>query len=167
MIDLSDIDRRSFAKIRNPKTKKYYLRMEYEVRVSFDYPRLTYEIIIPRNGKFPDALNWGDNPIRKPAILNCAAAMDVTRPQAHDTPVRPSSSVFTPTPACDAALEANLMRPILRSTESCTTQRSLNTSEREKSCQRCWTQKVKCIKRTYGRPCYKCIRAGQECIGRS
>lgn len=166
-MDLSDIDRQHFSRIRNQRTKKWYLRMEYEVRVYFDYPRLTYEVIIPRNGKFPDAESWGDDPIRKPAVLNCAAAIEVTRPQAIETPTRSRLANFTPAPADKAAGMAGFSRPNLRSAESYTSERRLDSPARQKSCHRCRKLKVRCIRRAFGKPCYKCIRAGDECISRS
>ena len=65
--------------------------MEYEIRVIMDYPRLIYEIIIPREGKFlqlPGEEAYGSDPIRKHSVLNCASAFDVTSQQALETPAR-------------------------------------------------------------------------------
>lgn len=62
--------------------------MEYEIRVIMDYPRLIYEIIIPRKGKFlqlPGEEAYGPDPIRKYSVLNCASAFDVTSQRALET----------------------------------------------------------------------------------
>ncbi len=165
-VDLSDIDRRRFAKIRNQKTNKSYLRMEYEVRVSFDYPRLTYEIVIPQNGKFSDLDNWGDNPIRKPAILNCAAAIDINRPRAFESPPRSKSRMLSSVTGNKTADMAGSARSDLRSAKCYTNQRRLE-SPPQRSCQRCRQLRVKCVRAAFGNPCYKCTRAGQECLSRS
>ena len=165
-VDLSDMDRKHFTKIRSKRTKKWYHRMEYEVRVSFEYPNLKYEIIIPRNGKFPDAESWGTDPIRKPAVLNCAAAIEVTRPQVLDDGVSSSSQV-SPAPGHNARSMISLTSPKLRSAELCASQRSRERHWEEKSCQRCRKLKAKCIRGASGTPCYKCIRAREQCVDRS
>ena len=71
--------------------------MEYEIRAIMDYPRLMYEIIIPRKGKFlqlPGEEAYGSDPIRKYSVLNCASAFDVTSQRTLETSapsgVRPS-----------------------------------------------------------------------------
>lgn len=48
------------------------------MRVSFDYPGLSYEIIIPSRGEFPaNGKGWGPSPISIPATLNCAAMLEI------------------------------------------------------------------------------------------
>ena len=164
-VDLSDIDRKHFIKIHNKRTNKWYLRMEYEVRVSFAYPQLMYEIIIPRNGQFPDAESWGDDPIRKPAVLNCAAAIDVTRPEALDDHVSSPSRVSS-APVHYATSRSSSTTPELRYLEPRGSQQSPERQWQEKSCQRCHKLKAKCIRGAFGRPCYKCIRAREQCVHR-
>ncbi len=166
-MDLSDIDRERFSKFRNPKTKKLYLRMDYEVRVSFDYPMLTYEVVIPRNGQFPDAESWGDDPIRKPALLNCAAAIDVTRPQALETPTCSRHRLSSTALGDNSAGMAVLMGPSLHLGESHTRLKRINRPGRRKSCERCRKRKVGCIRGPLGRPCNQCLKAGEQCISRS
>ena len=166
-MDLSDIDRSQFARIRNKRTKKWYLRMDYEVRISFDYPRLTYEIIIPRNGKFPSAEAWGDNPIRKPAFLNCAAAIELTKPEALETLVPLRRRILPHTPGRDFAGMVGSTRSHLNPIQDSPRQNRVDSSALQKSCRRCRKAKVKCIRRVFGRPCYKCITAGAECTDKS
>lgn len=166
-MDLSDIDRRRFPRKQNKRTKEWYLWMDYEVRVSFDYPRLKYEIIIPRNGKFPDSETWGDDPIRRPAVLNCAAAFEITKPQALATPVRARPSILSSAARDNATDMAGLTRPNLRSADSHTSQRRLKSTAQQKRCQRCRKAKGRCIRRVFGKPCDRCIKAGEECISRS
>ena len=75
---------------RNTKNKERFLWMEYEIRVVMEYPRLTYEIIIPREGKFlqlPGEEAYGFDPIRKCSVLNCASAFDVTSQRTLETSV--------------------------------------------------------------------------------
>ena len=165
-MDLSDIDRKQFPKIRNRRTKKSYLRMEYEVRVSFDYPRLTYEVIIPRNGVFPDAESLGNDPIRKPAVLNCAAAVDVARPQTLKTPEPSRFRLSSPISGGNVAGVASLTRSNPRPKRARVKKRRHESPVRQKSCQRCCRLKSGCIRAAFGNPCYKCIRAGEECINR-
>lgn len=81
--------------------------IDYEVRVSFDYPRLTYEIIIPSNGEFPatgkgwgPSPGWGPNPIRIPATVNCAAVLEIVGQGVDQKPINqtnhPTSQSPTP-----------------------------------------------------------------------
>ena len=165
-VDLSDVDRRKFDTIRNRRTKKIYLRMEYEVRVEFDYPRLTYEIIIPQNGKFPDSENWGNDPIRKPAILNCAAAIEVNGPQTMETPRRSRVGIF-PTTVDGGACMAGPPKPSRHIINCYGSRRSLDRSAQEKSCQRCCRLRVKCVRKSHKGQCYRCGKAGKECLSRS
>ena len=165
-MDLSDIDRGPFEKVRNKRTNKFYLRMEYEVRISFDYPRITYEIIIPRTGKFPDAVSWGDDPIRKPAFLNCAGAIEVTKPVSLETPVRRRLGSFSPASGTKVVGLKGSPSPYLHPADDALTQQQLDSSTLPKACRRCRQIRAKCVRKASELPCYKCVRAGVKCMNR-
>ncbi|MCJ1454932.1 hypothetical protein MMC28_005285 [Mycoblastus sanguinarius] len=95
-------DRKDVPIVRDPETGICYMLMEYEILDKMDYPLLTYEIILPRNGRFP-AKGWGKNPIRKPAVLNCAAAFDVTGQRAVDMPALPNGRLISASSNGDAS----------------------------------------------------------------
>lgn len=161
-MNLPDIDRSRFTRKKNKRTRQWYLKMDYEVRVSFDYPRLNYEIVIPQNGRFPDSETWGDDPIRRPAVLNCAAAFEITRPQALETPVRARPGIALAARE-NAADLASLTTPNLRSAESRTSRKHVDSIGHQKPCRRCRKLGVNCIPKKGFGTCYKCSRAGEDC----
>lgn len=93
------LNRASFPRIRHSITGRETLVIDYEVRISFDYPRLTYEIIIPSSGKFPaTGKGWGPNPIREPATVNCAALLELVGQGVDQKPTPASHIVRSPSP---------------------------------------------------------------------
>lgn len=163
-VDLSDTDRGQFTKCQNKKTGKWYFKMEYEVRVLVDHPRLMYEVIIPRGGKFPNERDWGEDPIRKPAVLNCAAAFEIARPGAPETSGHQILEVSSTVPSESIEAEAGPVkssRPLATSLASGTISGEL---ARQRPCRRCRRLRSKCIRRAPGKTCYKCLRAGEVCI---
>ncbi len=110
-VDVSHVvDRSRLPRITHPTDKKsHFERLDYAFLISFDHPRLKYEIIIPKDGQFPntnDPNDFGPNPYRQPAFFNCAAAFDVTKQDYYQTPPPSSSTPRTskskPTPRSKA-----------------------------------------------------------------
>ena len=84
----------------NPVTGEEYRRIDYEILMTFHNPRSTFEMIIPRGGKFPgedtwgegDVSNetrWGENYFLFQGVVHCAAAVFSTRPAPTSDPEGP------------------------------------------------------------------------------
>lgn len=85
---ISQAEKKCFEVRMGVVTEKPFLYMEYKVRIVFRrFPLLEWAVVIPRNGKFSDDGDAGEHPIMKQAVLNCAAAIDVTLREAAE-PVR-------------------------------------------------------------------------------
>ena len=84
---------------RNPDTGEEYQHIEYEILMTFHNPRSTFEMIIPRGGKFPEATwgegdvsnetRWGEGYDRHENGVHCAAAVFSTRPAIPSEPKVP------------------------------------------------------------------------------
>lgn len=148
------LNRSSFRRIRHPVTGRESLMIDYEVRISFDYPRLTYEIIIPSNGKFPvTGKGWGSNPIRVPATVNCAAMLEIVG-QGVDQKLMPVNHT-TRSPSPDgSSLPVIQTNPL----ENLGVERQL-----QQPCQICRERGINCIRPFKHRKCVRCRKQRLVC----
>ena len=75
----------------NPVTGEKYQQIDYEILMTFHNPRSTFEMIIPRSGKFPEESTWGEGNVSNETrwgkdyvlfknVVHCAAAVFSSRP---------------------------------------------------------------------------------------
>ena len=85
--DLSHVDRSKFRKDITYDAKKHFVRLEYEIKLTFDGMQLNHELIIPKdgrwwkwNGKSPKTdEHWGPEPYKETNVIRLnAAAFDVS-----------------------------------------------------------------------------------------
>lgn len=147
-------DRNSFRRIRHSVTGRESLMIDYEVRVSFDYPRLTYEIIIPSNGKFPvTGKGWGSNPIRVPATVNCAAVLEIIGQGVDQKPTPVNQTTRSPSPDGSSL-------PVIQTSPS----ENLNVERQpQQPCQVCRERRMNCVRPSVNRKCVRCRKQKLVC----
>ena len=85
---------RSISKWRRP-----YRQTDYEVRVTICYPWFDFEMILPKNGRFPEeptGTELGPDPIRRSTRLNCASTFDLAGTQGNREHGESRASSATP-----------------------------------------------------------------------
>lgn len=60
-----------------PDGTKQWFEIDYEVGVTVEGHTMIFDIIVPRNGKFPDDGGYGPNPIRRQGQYDCAGAFQL------------------------------------------------------------------------------------------
>ena len=75
----------------NKQTGKRYRYCQYKIVMVLDHPRLHCEFVFPREGVFREhreQRGYGTNPIRKTAVLNCAASFEVANTRGQTPPIQ-------------------------------------------------------------------------------
>ncbi|KAK5410023.1 hypothetical protein LTR06_006489 [Exophiala xenobiotica] len=62
---------------KTPDGTEQWFEIDYEVGVTFDGHTMMFDIIVPRNGKFPEDGGYGPNPIRRQGHYDCAGAFQL------------------------------------------------------------------------------------------
>ena len=91
--------------VTNPLTGEDYQRIEYEILMTFHNPRSTFQMIIPRGGKFPEETwgegdvsnetRWGEGYKRYENGVHCAAAVFSSRPALASDPEGPKKKTVS------------------------------------------------------------------------
>jgi hypothetical protein len=62
---------------KTPDGTEQWFEIDYEVGVTFEGHTMMFDIIVPRNGKFPEDGGYGPNPIRRQGHYDCAGAFQL------------------------------------------------------------------------------------------
>ncbi|KAK5452008.1 hypothetical protein LTS15_007731 [Exophiala xenobiotica] len=62
---------------KTPDGTEQWFEIDYEVGVTFEGHTMMFDIIVPRNGKFPEDGRYGPNPIRRQGHYDCAGAFQL------------------------------------------------------------------------------------------
>ena len=189
-LDLSHVDRTGF---RNRgvsfKNQEDYIRVDYEIKLTFDGMQLAYELIIPTNGEWwnchPDSPysdeHWGPQPYRETNVIrNNAAAFDVSGYQVCKSRPLPTSVAATgrnkegqrkatARRTGKSGLPAHMARKVVKPKDavSASTEQlrdGKGSRIRKRACVKCRSDRKTCKGEAAERPCWRCWRSGHECV---